>query len=170
MKKLIVFLCVSLFALTVIGQVKFTVPTPTDAQKYQSAAWQWNGAYIAWINYGKSLGKSVEDIGSSVGDILKLSWNKEAGFEGFVNVMLYVWVTFVPDGVVEILEQTDIKILFVIKNFNPPVKEGLIAYSVTFEEYLKFWDFAIAKLAEFMGSKYTQKNTEEGLVVTIEKR
>lgn len=170
MKKLIVFLCVSLFALTVIAQGKFVVPTPTDLEKYQSSAWQWNGAYIILINYAKSLGKSVEDAGSSVGDIVKLTWNKDTGFDGFVNAMLFIWVTYVPAGTVEIMDQTEGKIKIMIKNFYPPLKETLADYNVTYEQYLKFLDIYVSKLAEYVGAAYTQKDTEGGLIVNIEKK
>jgi len=170
MKKLIVFLCVSLFALGVVAQEKFVVPTPTDLEKYQSSAWQWNGAYIILINYAKSLGKSAEGAGSSVGDIVKLTWNKEAGYDGFVKSMLYIWVTYAPQGVVEIKEQTDKKIIFNVKNFYSPLEGALADYNVTYEDYLKFLNNYVLQIAEYIGLKYSQKNAEEGLIVTIEKK
>jgi hypothetical protein len=170
MKKLISILCVILFATITFAQGKYTIPTPTDLQKYQTAAWQWNGAYITLISYAKSLGKSVEDAGSSIGDIIKVTWNKEAGFDGFVNGMLYVYVTFAPNGTVEIMEQTDNRIQFIVKNFYPPLKETLATFNVTYEEYLKFFDLTISKLAEYMGSKYSQKDSDGNLMVTIEKK
>jgi hypothetical protein len=170
MKKIIAFLCVSLFAAGTFAQDKFTVPTPTDFQKYQTAAWQWNGAYITLISYAKSLGKSVEDTGSSIGEIIKVTWNKENGFDGFANGMLYVYVTFAPNGTVEITEQKENKIQFIVKNFYPPLKQSLEVFKVTYEEYLKFFDFTISKLAEYMGSTYTQKDTDGNLIVTIEKK
>ena len=170
MKRFIVFLCVSLFAFAVVAQEKFAVPTPTDLEKYQSSAWQWNGAYIILINYAKSLGKSAEDAGSSVGNIVKLTWNKEIGYDGFVKSMLYIWVTYAPQGVVEIKEQADKKIIFVVKNFYPPLKESLTEYNVTYEDYLKFLNNYVLQIAEYIGLKYSQNNTEEGLIVTIEKK
>ena len=170
MKRLIVFLCVSLFAFAVVAQEKFVVPTPTDLEKYQSSAWQWNGAYIILINYAKSLGKSAEDAGLSVGNIVKLTWNKEIGYDGFVKSMLYIWVTYAPQGAVEIKEQTDKKIIFVVKNFYPPLKESLTEYNVTYEDYLKFLNNYVLQIAEYIGLKYSQNNTEEGLIVTIEKK
>lgn len=170
MKKLIAFVCVSLIALAVVAQGKFVVPTPTDLEKYQSSAWQWNAAYIVLINYAKSLGKSAEDAGSSVADIVKLAWNKEIGYDGFVKSMLYNWVTFVPQGAVEIKEQSDQKIIFLVSNFYAPLKDALTVYDVTYEDYLKFLNNYILQIAEHLGLNYSQKNTEEGLFVTIEKK
>lgn len=170
MKKLIIILCVSLFATLTFAQGKFTVPTPTDSVKYQTAAWQWNGAYIILVSYAKSLGKSVEDAGSSVGEMVKVTWNKEVGFDGFVNSMLHNWVTFTPGGTVEIMNQSEDKIVCLVKGFYPPIKEALTLYNVTYQEYLKFIELYVSKLAEYMGSTYTQKDTEEGLIVTIIKK
>ena len=170
MKKLIVFLSVFLFSLEVIAQEKYIVPTPTDSEKYLSSAWQWNGAYIILINYAKSLGKTVEDAGSTVGDIATLSWNKEVGYDGFVKGMLYIWVTYAAQGGVEIKEQTDKEISFIVKNFYPPLKETLAIYNVTYDEYLKFLNNYVLQLAEYIGLTYMQKNTEEGLIITIENK
>ena len=170
MKKLVVFLCVSLFALSVVAQEKFVVPTPTDLEKYQSSAWQWNGAYIILISYAKTMGKSAEDAGSSVGDIVKVTWNKEAGYDGFVKGMLYIWVTYAPQGSVVIKEQTDKNIIFNVKNFYPPLESALTDYNVTYDDYLKFLNNYVLQIADYIGLNYSQKNSEEGLIVTIEKK
>lgn len=170
MKKVVTILFMTIITTAINAQNKFSVPSLTDLQKYQSAAWQWHGAYIGWLCFGKSLGKSAEETGQAVGDILKRSWNSEIGFEGFANAMIYIWVTFVPDGIVEITEQSDKSILFAVRNFNPPVREALTAYDVTFEEYMKFWDAALNVLGEIIGSEYTQKQTGNDLVVSIKQR
>jgi len=170
MKRFFVITFALMLAAAINAQDKFTVPVLTDIQKYQSAAWQWQGAYIGWLAYGKSLGKTVDETGKDIGDILKKSWNKDIGFEEFANAMLFIWVTFVPDGVVAITQQSDNAIVFVIGNFNPPVKEAFTAYNVTFEEYMKLWDVVIAILGENVGLKYTQKLTENGLEVSIKQK
>ena len=169
MKKLIVVLCFSLFVSMISAQEKFVVPTPSDQEKYQSSAWQWNGAYIILVSYAKSLGKSAEEAGLSVGEIAKSSWSKEVGYDGFVKSMLYIWVTYAPQGTVEITEQTDSKITFVVKNIYPTLKEMLTIYNVSYDEYLKFLNNYVIKLAEHLGLKYAQKSTEEGLILTIAK-
>jgi hypothetical protein len=170
MKRFIAIATGVILAVAINAQDKFSVPVLTDLQKYQSAAWQWHGAYIGWLAYGKSLGKSAEETGKAVGDILKKSWNKDIGFEGFANSMLFIWVTFVPGALVEIIQQSDNALVFIVRNFNPPVKEALVAYSVTFEEYMKLWDSVIGILGENVGMEYSQKLTENGLEVTIKQK
>jgi hypothetical protein len=170
MKRFIAIATGVILAVAINAQDKFSVPVLTDLQKYQSAAWQWHGAYIGWLAYGKSLGKSAEETGKAVGDILKKSWNKDIGFEGFANSMLFIWVTFVPGALVEITQQSDNALVFIVRNFKPPVEEALVAYSVTFEEYMKLWDSVIGILGENVGMEYSQKLTENGLEVTIKQK
>jgi hypothetical protein len=168
MKKLFVIFCVSLFTTLAFSQGKYIVPTPSDLQKYQDAAWQWNNAYIILVSHAKAMGKSAEETGSFVGDMVKATWNKEIGFDGFVNNILYIWVTFNAGGTTEILEQSGSKIVFRVKDFHP--EAALPLYNVTYKEYLQFFESFLSKLAEHMSSTYIQIATEEGLVVTVAKK
>lgn len=68
------------------------------------------------------------------------------------------------------MNQSEDKIVCLVKGFYPPIKEALTLYNVTYQEYLKFIELYVSKLAEYMGSTYTQKDTEEGLIVTIIKK
>jgi hypothetical protein len=170
MKKLILLLFVSLFASALFAQEMFTVPVPTDLQKYRSAAWQWSAAYLLQINFAKSMGKSVEDVANFNGDQAKLSWNKEAGFEGFVKGILYNFVCITPQGTVEILEQNDHKVVFQVTKVYPQLKDQGPIFNVTYEEYLKFWSIAIARIGDYLGATYTQKEKDDGIVATIEKK
>lgn len=168
MKKLLVILCVSLFTTLTFAQGKFIVPTPSDLQKYQDVAWQWNNAYILLVSQAKSMGKSAEDAGSFAGDMVKNTWNKEIGFDGFVNNILYIWVNFNAGGTVEISEQSGSKVICLVKDFHP--KDALPLYNVTYKEYLQFFESFLSKLAEHMGSTYAQKDTEQGLIITMTKK
>jgi len=170
MKKFIAIMCISLFATVTLAQGKFTVPTPTDQQKFQTAAWQWNSAYLHLISYGKSNGKSVEEIASSVGDDWTKTWNKEDGFDGLVSSMLYICVCMVPDGSVEILEQTDNKIVIKVKGWYPYLKERGTFLNVSYAEFIEFMNIGVNKIAEFMGATFSQKDTEDGLVMNFGKK
>jgi hypothetical protein len=170
MKKFIVTMCISLFVTVAIAQGKFTVPTPTDQQKFQTSAWEWNYAYLHLINYGKSNGKSVEEIASSVGDDWTKTWNKEEGFDGLVNSMLYICVCMVPDGSVEILEQTNSKVVIKVKAWVPDLKKRGTFLNVSYSEFLEFMNIGIIKIADFMGATYSQKDTEDGLYMNFGKK
>lgn len=170
MKRLIAILIVSLLAITVNAQGKFTVPSPTDMQKYHLAAYHWNGMYLIQISYAKSIGKSVEDVARFNGDHLKGTWLKEGGYERFVAGMLTLMVSLVPYGSVEIIEQKDNELVYKVSGLYTELKEAGEIFNVTWEEYLKFLDISISRQADYMGAKYSQKDTNEGLIVTISKK
>ena len=170
MKRLIAILCFFLLSMATFPQRKFIVPNLTDLQKYQNAALQWNGSYLIQISYTKSLGKSVEDIGRFVGDQFAITWNKSGGFDGFVHGMLYTMICLVPYGSVEIVEQTDNGLVYKVTGLYSDLREGGSIFNVTYEEYIKFLEVAFSKLADYMGAKYSQQDTDEGLIVTIREK
>lgn len=148
----------------------FTVPVLTDLQKYQTSASQWNYAYLLQIDFAKSLGKSLEDAAIFTGDQAKLSWNKEAGFVGFVKGMLHNFVCLSTQGIVEILEQNDHKVVFQVTKVYAQLREQGPIFNVTYEEYMKFWTIAIGRIGDYLGATYTQKEKADGIIVTIEKK
>lgn len=170
MKKIIGILCLSMFTLVSVGQVKFSVPDLTDLQKYQNAELQLNSSYLIQISYAKSLGKPIEDVANFVGDQLKVIWNKETGYDSFVQGILYFMTSLVPYGSVEIIEQTDTGLKYIVTGLYSELKEGGSVFNVTYEEYIKFWEIAISRLGDSMGAKYSQKDTTEGLIGTIKKK
>jgi hypothetical protein len=170
MKRMLFFLCVSLLTMTTRAQDKFTVPEPSDLQKYQLAALQWNGAYLIQINYAKSLGKPVSEVAIFVGDQLKGNWSKAAGFDSFVQGLLYLTVALVPYGGVEIIEQSDNKLVYRVNGFFSELKEGGSILNVNYSEFLEFWEIAFSRQADYLGAKYSQKDSDEGLIVTVRKR
>lgn len=170
MQRMLFFLCVSLVAMTAFAQEKFSVPTPSDLQKYQLAAIQWNGAYLMQINYAKSLGKPVAEVAGFVGDQLKGTWSRAAGFDGFVQGLLYLTVALVPYGGVEIIDQSENGLVYRVTGFFSELKEGGSILNVDYGEFLQFWEIVFSRQADSFGAKYTQQDTDEGLLVTIRKR
>ncbi len=170
MKRLVTVFYIAFLALITMGQGKFTVPVLTDLQKYQNAALQWNGSYLIQISYAKSLGKSVEDVAKFFGDQLIATWNKQSGFDGLVRGILYTMVCLVPYGSVEIIEQTDNGIKYKVTGLYSDLREGGSIFNVTYKEYIKFWEIAISKLANDLRAKYSQTDTDEGLIATLGKK
>jgi len=170
MKFLLSALVVTFFSISVFPQGRYTVPGLTDLQKYQNAALEWNASSLIQISYAKSLGKSVEDAGRFMGDQLNVTWNKAGGFDGLVRGLLYMMVTLVPYGSVEITTQTYKGLVYKVTGLYPELREGGSIYNVSWDEYIKFWGTAFSRLAEKMGANYSQNDTDEGLVVTITKK
>ena len=170
MKRLILVVFVSLLAVTILAQGKFSIPALTDLQKYQNAAIQWNGSWLIQISYARSLGKSVEDVAGFAGEQLKVTYNKAGGFNGFVQNMLYTMVCLVPYGSVEIVEQTDYEIVYKVTGLIADLREGGSVFNVTWEDYLIFLETVYSKTADYLGAKYSQEDTDEGLIVAIKKK
>lgn len=170
MKKLITILFISLFAMGSVAQNKFIIPSPSDSQKLNNMIGQWNALLLNQISYAKSLGKTVEEVAAFTGDQFKTRWNKAAGYDGFVKHTLYSWVSILPSGGVEILEQSDNKIIIKGINSFPLLKQNGSIYNVTYEEYIKCLDIIQSKAAEYLGAKCSIKITDEGTITTIEKK
>jgi len=159
-----------LFAIASIAQSKFAVPELTDTQKYRIAAIQWNGSYLIQISYAKSLGKPPEDVAKFTADQLKPTLNKQAGYDGFVQGIIYTMVSMVPYGSVEITEETPDALTIKVTGLYTDLREGGSIFDVTYEEYIKFWEIVNSGLADYMGAKYSQKDSDEGLIVTITRK
>jgi len=170
MKKLIVLIFGCMFALATWGQAKFTVPVPTDVQKYQTAVWQWHASYILIIYYAKSTGIPIEEAGSAVGEMALLTWNKETGFDGFVNSILHSYVVTTFKGKVEITSQSEDNVEFIVTGFYEPLESALSIYNITPAELSLFYKSYVSKMAEAFGINYTVNDTADGMIVTISKK
>jgi len=170
MKKTIFLLGVSFLSLAGSSQTRFTVPVLSDIQKYQAASLQLNGAYLVQISFAKAQKVKIEQAALYFGDQLASTWNKPAGFDGLVQGILYMMVTLVPYGSVDITDQDRNSVTFLVTGLFPELREGGSVYGVTYPEYLKFWDIALSRLAGFFGAGYSQKDTDEGLKVTIRRK
>lgn len=170
MKKLIVLILGCMFALASWGQTKFTVPAPTDVQKYQTAVWQWHASYILMIYYAKSMGIPVEEAGSTVGKMALLTWNKETGFDDFVNSVLRSLVIMTSKGKVEITSQSEDSVELIVTGFYEPVESALRIYNITPSELSLFYKAYVSVMAEAFGINYAVKDTEDGMIVAVSKK
>lgn len=167
MKKLIVLILGCMFALATWGQAKFTVPAPTDLQKYNTAAWQWNGAYVILISYARSLGQTVEEAATTVGDMAAATWDSSMTFDDLINSMLYTYVVMAPSGKAEILEQSAEKVVFSVTDFYKPLDTMLAEYKITRAELTKFYEIYAKQIADIIGVKYAVRETANVITVTI---
>ncbi len=169
MKKIITVTFVSLTTLLGFSQLNFKAPELTDQQKFRIASLNWNSSLLLQISFGKSLGRSVEDIAAFNGDQLKTAWNRQGGYNGFVNSILYTMVSLAPYGTVEITDQNDNRLVYKVTGLYSELREGGSIYGVTWDEYIKFLEITFSKVATYMGTGYSQKDTDEGLIVTVSK-
>ena len=162
--------CMSMAFLPGLTQTKYSVPKLTDIQNYQLAAIQLNSSYLIQISYAKAHKDKVEEAGKFLGDQLASTWNRSGGFQGLVQGVLYMMVTLVPYGSVEIIEQSPDSVVCVVAGLFPELKEGGSVYGVTYKEYLRFLDAALSRLAGKFNAEYTQNDTDEGLRLIIRKK
>ena len=173
MKKLIIIAAAFiLFAGVAFGQEKFTVPDISPAQKHNRTNSQFWIMHAAGINFAKAQDISPYDYGKHIGNLFAPSWNKEAGFEGFVNGVIYNWETFKSDEdgpiLLKVKEDGSVSILVPIEAYRKYFP-GENAYA-TFEETMECWQGIVEQIADYIGSVATMKITEESVVTVISKK
>jgi len=169
MKKLIILVLGFMFVLAARGQDKFTVPSPSALQKYNTAAWQWNGAYVIMIKYAKSLGQTVEEAATAAGSIAAATWNSNMTFDDLVNSMLYTYAVMAPSGKIEILEQSPDMVVFSVANLYKPLDNMLDEFKITRAGLSKFYAIYGKQIADLIGAKYSVIDTGDISTVTISK-
>jgi hypothetical protein len=151
------------------AQEIFKVPKIRNSENYANMSGQATGLIATSINYAKSLGKSVDDFAYFTGDIFKTSWNKEMGFNGFVNGMIYNSIGFFPGAKITILEQSENMIKYKII-LTPEFIKKFPLFNVTLDEYLMFHKGVVLKIGEYLSANYSHEFTGNEINVTIVKK
>ena len=168
--KNLLFLAVLLLAvIPVTAQETFKVPEISDAAKYTNMVGQANALIANSINYAKSQGKTMEDIARFTGEQFKTSWNKEAGYNGFVNGVLYISTCFFPKAEIGILDQTEKSITYKVVS-DPEFLRGFPLLNVSIDEYLAYLKGVITVVGEYLGAEYMQEFKDSIIYVTIKKK
>ena len=169
MNKLLFIPVLLLVTVSVSAQETFKVPEISDAAKYTSMVGQANALIANSINYAKSQGKTMEDIARFTGEQFKTSWNKEAGYNGFVNGVLYISTCFFPKAEIGILDQTEKSITYKVVS-DPEFLRGFPLLNVSIDEYLAYLKGVITVVGEYLGAEYMQEFKDSILYVTIKKK
>jgi len=151
----------------------FAVPERTTVQKHDRAVYLTYLNIITAIAYAKNTGKTAADYSVYVGDLFKTSWNKENGFNGFVNGVLGNYESYRrdQDPPIEILEQSPGKIVLTWKiNYKNIFEEGP-QYNVTYVDLNQWFNIAYNKIADYLGATYEQEVMEgDWLKITITRK
>lgn len=143
----------------------FIIPQLTDTQKLQMARRVGNNNIIAAINFAKSQGLTAEEYGEYEGKLFP--WNKEDGFEKWINGFLYMNTGMVEN--IEILNQAENKITIRMSQIYPAFESRGEIMSVTFEEYLQWYEKAFTVIFNNLDCNYSQVLTDKGVEITIKK-
>jgi hypothetical protein len=170
MKKSFICLAALLLVFGSAAQEKFSVPEVSAESKYKNMTFQLHAITTVSIKFLKEKGISVEEYGAYMGDQFKQSWNKEAGFEGYVKGTINNLLAFADNGKVEILEQSDSMV---------KLKSGLIAshmkkepkyYFTDYETYTKLYRIITERIVDHLGCKIKQTNHEDHMIIVIKKK
>lgn len=172
MKKLLSLLfCIVLMG-TVIGQEKYTVPEISVETKLNRTYYQTWAMLAVGVDFAKSQGVTPYEYGKYIGKVFAPSWNKEAGFEGFVKGMIYNWESFKvdEDGPLVVKEKEDGSVLLIlpIQAWKKYFPEGN-PYA-TFEEVLTCMRAMVEEIADYLSSEVKPELTEESIIYELSKK
>lgn len=137
----------------------------TPAGYYQA-----DNGLLLLLNYGKSMGKTIEEIGNSAGNAIKTGWNQSMGPQVFINTSVSNWRSICQPENFKILEKDDNHTVYTVDQLFPNLKSAGQIYGVTYDEYITFLKVLTEIVADHMGAVYKQENTSQGIKVTVSKK
>lgn len=161
MKK-ILFTLIFIAAYAMGSAQEFKIPELTLEQKHNRTLYLANGNIIAGIAYAKTAGTSIDYYANYIGDLYKLTWNKEDGFEGFVKGSLYNWENWcrASDPPMEILEQNENKVVFKSKNTLEELFENGPLFDVSYDELFTWYKIVHQRIGEYLGAGFEMEEID----------
>ena len=170
MKNSIFFIAAIFLTTGLCAQEKFNVPEVLVEQKLQRMVGQFDAIITVGINYAKTQGLTAAEYGTLIGEQFKYSWNKDAGFEGFVKGMLYNMSCFLSDPGIEITINTAEKVKFKTRLMGTGIKNNEPVYGVTHKEYMDFLKAITSTIGDYLGCKSEQSYDDEWIYFTVSKK
>lgn len=170
MKKLLFTGLALLIAVGITAQEPFKVHKPFIEQKLGNMIGQWDMMAIVSISFAKKEGKAAMEYGLFVGEQFKTTWNKEKGFEGFVNGLLWNMSCFSVEPEMEIISQSADRVEFKCLKMAQYLEKNQPVYNVSYQEYLDFVTGIISVIADHMDSIHELHVDEEWMYITCEKK
>lgn len=168
MKKLTVSIVAIFFSLAISAQTVFSIPELNDSQNLTMATALCYNNIIMGINFAKSQGKTVEEYAKYCGDQIEVAYDKEMGFEKFVNDHIYSFVAIA--GNVVILSQSENRIVFRISQVYTALETQGPFWNVSYAEMMKWLEVVYIQISDYLGLSYGMKITDEGVEITIGKK
>ncbi|MBS2210486.1 hypothetical protein KEM09_03690 [Carboxylicivirga mesophila] len=158
-----------LIVLGITAQEPFKVHKPFIEQKLGNMIGQWEYMAIVSISYAKAEGKTANEFGHYVGEQFKTSWDKEKGFKGLVNGMLWNLSCFSLEPEMEIVSQTADKVEMKCKKFAPYLEKNQPVFDVSYQEFMDFMDALMAPIAEYLGCSHELRTDEKWVYIIVQK-
>lgn len=170
MKKAAFILMLTFVFCPIFSQTKFSVPSLPDSARYQRMVDQANYILLSEISYAKHMGQTVEEAATYVGNLFKTTWSAEKEFKGLAEGCLNNFYCFSAYGKVNILEQSDVHIVFETTNFFGWLKENGPVFDVTYDEYIAYLRIIHEQIADYMNSTAKIEENGKGVIVTLRKK
>ena len=172
MKKILsIAICLTLIG-GAFGQGKYTVPDITPEQKHNFTIYHFLITLGAGVSFAKTQGVTPYEYGKHIGNSFAQSWNKEIGFEGFVNHMIYNWEALKSDedGQITIKESDDgsVTIAYPIKAWKKYLPDGNPFAS--FQESMESLRGVGETIADYLGCTFAKEIGQESIYFTINKK
>ncbi|GEM_PF-2570245 len=150
----------------------YKIPERTLAQKHNRSIFFANISIIVAISDAKKSGMSAVEYGNHVGNMFKTSWNRAAGFEGWVRGTLFNYESIRGDSdpPMEILSQTLDRIQFKWKiNYKNMFQND--TYGVTFEEFQASFTEIHSVIGDYLGGTYNAVvQADDWLLITLTRK
>ena len=170
MKNSFLFIAAIFLTTGLCAQEKFNVPEVPVELKHQNMLFQFDAILTVSINYAKTQGLTATEYGALIGEQFKYSWNKEAGFEGYVKGMLHNMSCFLVDPGIEITTNTVEKVKFKTRLMGSGIKKNEPVYGVTYKEYIDFLKAITSTIGDYLGVKSELSYDDEWIYFTVSKK
>ena len=169
---LVILLCfaVSLCALTTLVQAeeqKIDWIRLTVEQKWSRAIYNSELSILCGIAYAKSLGKTPEDFGKFMGDLVGQKWEGVEGVVEFVRKMQRNWQIFNAFEM-EVLSESDVMFKAKVKGiFAEARAKKWSAPGVTADECIRFYEQLLKQMTNHIGLNWEQEQEGDWVVISI---
>ncbi len=160
-KKIFLLTALATFSTISFSQNKLEVPELSTDQK-QEVLYNHVIAYaVTGIGFAKTQGVLPFEYGQYIGKQFTSFWDPESGLKGFSGGIMYIFAGIHPNNEMQILEESDKKVIFKLKNVNSPFQNGPLYGGVTLKEYLECSDGILTTLAIHMKLSWSAEITED---------
>ena len=163
MKKLFLLSIFASIVCATHAQTEFSVPTPTEDEKYNTTRGLLYNNILALITVAKDDGITPEELGRKLGK--KFPWDENSTFEQIVSFMLYSHACM-SDGV-KIIEQSNQKVVYITSHMYPELENRDAIYGSTSEDLIAYFEGFIDEIAKGIGVSCDMTRVEEGLKIEI---
>jgi hypothetical protein len=167
MKKVILFSTMLFIVCAVNAQTKFSVPTPTMEQKYNTTKSLLNNTILGLITVAKSEGMTAEELGKKCGELAFPYWDENSEYEQLVNFEIN-WLACSADGV-QIIEQSSEKVIITVSSLYRQIEEQGVLFDSSVEDYTAFFNAIMSAIAVHLGYSFEMTRGEEGYRIVITK-